>query len=73
MSTLDCFWHGPETDEPGDYGSCLECAHIWRTEDAWRADCEALAAKLSGPVNYQLYACPLCGHDLHRAPWDRSD
>lgn len=69
MTTIACYWHGPETDHPDDYGSCLECAHIWRTEADWRADCEALAAQLGQPVKYRLLSCPLCAHDLFNAPW----
>lgn len=73
MSALDCFFHGPETDQPGDYGSCLECCHIWRTEADWRRDCEALAEKLGLPVEYKLTACPLCAHDLMWLPWEPAE
>lgn len=70
MSTTICMIHGvPEEDRPGDYGSCLECAHIWRTEADWRANCEGLAGDLGVPVSYELTACPLCAHDLFNPPW----
>lgn len=69
MSTVDCAFHGPETDHPGDYGSCLECCHIWRTETDWRADVIRSAGDAGTGPDFRQTICPLCCHDLLRPPW----
>jgi hypothetical protein len=70
--------HRYEPDRDGDYKSCVECAHVWRTEldfvtDVLRARREHAAATLkyegvelppdtSDPRLEHI--CPLCTHDF---------
>lgn len=56
-----------EKDRPGDYRTCGECCHIWRTQKAFVRD--VLAARASDasrdvgdPLSQET--CPLCGNDL---------
>ena len=67
-----CYFHGWEPDLPGDYRACLECAHIFRTEqelvDAHNAILEEM--KKYGDVGppatnaEEIWACPHCTHDF---------
>lgn len=54
-----CFWHGPEPSLPGDYKACMECVHVWRSQESFEADCEA-----AGINPIRAFFCPLCTHDF---------
>jgi hypothetical protein len=79
-----CAIHGePEPDLEGDYHACGECWHVWRTREAFDADCRALVEQLNnvpdewnGGERVQWDAatigdscCPLCSHDWMIEPW----
>lgn len=64
-----CFVHGcPEPSLPGDFRSCFECGHVWRTRDDYVADLAASVAEMQWPMpantgSDDLPFCPLCTHD----------
>lgn len=37
-----CYWHGHEPAQDGDYKVCGECGHVWRTEAEFVADVERM-------------------------------
>jgi hypothetical protein len=60
-----------EPTQPGDYLSCFECGHVWRSEADYRADCEDVALQFPKMTveNVRLAGCcPLCTHDFLRVP-----
>lgn len=78
-STPVCAIHRtPEPDRPGDYRTCGECLHVWRTEADFVAD-ERRARREHGDamLRYEggrpppdtsdpraAVVCPLCTHDF---------
>jgi hypothetical protein len=59
--------HRDEPDLPGDYRSCGECGHVYRTEADLLAEHNDLAAEIdltSATSGAEVYTCPLCAHDF---------
>lgn len=47
------------------YGSCLECGHVWRTQQEFLDDVAAIEHEMGVAPNWgHLLICPLCTHDL---------